>query len=64
MKFSNFKISSGWIDKYKLALSKSYCGWDISYCVRLIITLLAVNLVRLEFPVSEVIFFWFPFSDF
>ena len=30
-----FSILSGWIEKYKPALSKSDFSWDNSYCVRL-----------------------------
>ena len=33
MKISDFQILSGWIKKYKLALSKSDSSWDNSYCV-------------------------------
>ena len=31
-----FWILSGWIEKYKPALSKSDSSWDNSYCVRLV----------------------------
>ena len=47
MKICDFQILSGWTVKYKPALSKSDSSWDISYCVRLVIVSLAVNMGRL-----------------
>ena len=38
---------SGWIEKYKPALSKSDSSWDNSYCVRLVIVSLYVNIGKL-----------------
>ena len=53
MKISDFRFLSGWIKKYQAALSKSDSSWDNSYCVRLVIALLDVNVGRLQFLVSE-----------
>ena len=44
MKISDFRILSGWIEKYKPGLSKSDSSWDNSYCVRLVNVSLAVNI--------------------
>ena len=44
MKISDFQIFPGWIEKYKSALSKSDSSWYHSYCVRLEIVSLAVNI--------------------
>ena len=49
-RFSNL---SGWIEKYKPALSKSDSSWDNSYCARLVIFSLAVNIGKLQSLVSE-----------
>ena len=57
MKISDFQILSGWIEKYKPALSKSDSSWDNSYCVRLVIVSLAVNIGKLQSLVSEDNFF-------
>ena len=57
VKISDFRILSGWIEKYKPALSKSDSSWDNSYCVRLVIVLLAVNIGKLQSLVSEDNFF-------
>ena len=57
MKISDFGILSGWIEKYKHALSKSDSSWDKSYCVRLVIVSLAVNIGQLQSLVSEDNFF-------
>ena len=57
MKISDFWILSGWIEKYKPALSKSDSFWDNSYSVRLGIVLLAVNIGKLQSLVSEDNFF-------
>ena len=50
MKISDFRI---WIEKYKPALSKSDPSWDNSYCVRLVIVSLTVNIGKLQSLVSE-----------
>ena len=57
VKISDFRILSGWIEKYKPALSKSDSSWDNSYCVRLVIVSLAVNIGKLQSLVSEDNFF-------
>ena len=44
MKILDFRILSGWIEKYKPDLSKSDFSWGNSYCVRLVIVSLAVNI--------------------
>ena len=53
MKISDFRILSGWIEKYKPTLSKSDSSWDNSYCVRLVIVSLAVNIGKLQSLLSE-----------
>ena len=53
VKILDFQILSGWLEKYKTALSKSDSSWDNSYCVRLVIVSLDVNVGRLQFLVSE-----------
>ena len=53
MKISDFRILSGWIEKYKPALSKSDSPWDNSYCVRLVIVSLAENIGKLQSLVSD-----------
>ena len=58
MKISDFRILSGWTEKYKPALSKSYSSWDNSYCVRLVIVSLAVNIGKLQSLVSHDNFFF------
>ena len=57
MKIPDFRILSGWIEKYEPALSKSDSSWDNSYCVRLVIVSLAVNIGKLQSLVSEDNFF-------
>ena len=57
VKISDFRILSGWIEKYKPALSKLNDSWDNSYCVRLVIISLAVNIGKLQALVSEDNFF-------
>ena len=57
VKISDFQTLSGWIEKYKPALSKSDSSWDNSYCVRLVIVSLAVNIGKLQSLVSKGIFF-------
>ena len=48
MKIWDFRILSGLIEKYKPALSKSDSSWDNSYCVRLVIASLALNIGKLQ----------------
>ena len=57
VKISDFRILSGWIEKYKPALSKSDSSWDNSYCMRLVIVSLAVNIGKLQSLVSKDNFF-------
>ena len=57
VKILDFRILSGWIEKYKPALSKSDSSWDNSYCVRLVIVLLAVNIGKLQSLMSKDNFF-------
>ena len=57
VKISDFRILSGCIEKYKPALCKSDSSWDNSYCVRLVIVLLAMNIGKLQSLVSEGNFF-------
>ena len=52
-----FQISYGWMDKYKPALSKSDSSWDYSYCLRLAIVSLNMNVGRLQLLVSDDSFF-------
>ena len=59
-----FRILSAWIEKYKPALSKSDSFWDNSYCARLVIVLLAVNIGKLESLVSEDNLFCGVYNDF
>ena len=56
VKFSDFRILSGWIEEYKPALSKSDSSWNNS-CVRLVIVSLAVNIGNPQSLVSEDNFF-------
>ena len=53
MKTSDFRILSCWIEKYKPVLSKLGSYWNNSYCVRLVIVLLAANIGKLHSLVSE-----------
>ena len=53
----DFRILSGWIEKYKPALSKSDSSWDNSYCVKLVIVSLAVNIGKLQSFMSDDKFF-------
>ena len=64
MKISDFRILSGWIKKYKPVLSRSDSSWDNSYCVRLVIVLLAVNIGKLQSLVSEDKFFCWVYNDY
>ena len=57
VKISDFRILCGWIGKYKPALSKSDSSCDNSYCVRLVIVSLAVNIGKLQSFVSDDNFF-------
>ena len=50
MKISDFRTLSGWIEKYKPALSKSDYPWDDSFCVRLVIVSLAMNMNKVAIP--------------
>ena len=61
---SGFRILSGYIEKYKPALSELDSSWDNSYCLRLLIVLLDADVGRLQFLVSEDSFFCCIFSDF
>ena len=54
---SDFRTLSGWIEKYKPALSKFDSSWDNSYCVWLVIVSLAMNIGKLQPLVSEDNFF-------
>ena len=43
-----------WLDKkYKPVLSKSASSWDNSYCMRLVIVSLDVNVGRIQFLVAD-----------
>ena len=64
MKISDFWILSGWIEKYKPALSKSYSSSDNSYCVRLVIVSIIVNIDMLQSLVSEDNLFCPVYNDF
>ena len=52
------------IEKYKPALSKSDSYWENSYCVRLAIVLLAINIGKLQSLVSEDKFCSWVYNDF
>ena len=58
MKISDFRILSGWTEKYKPDLSKSNSSWINSYFVRLVIVSLDVNIGKLQSLVSEDNFFY------
>ena len=64
MKISDFRILSGWIEKYKPPLSKSYFSWDNWHCLRLAIVSLAVNTGKLQPLVSEDNFFCWVYNNF
>ena len=64
VKNSDFWILSGWIEKYKPPLSKSYFSWDSWYCLRLAIASLAVNICKLQPLVSEDNFFCWVYNNF
>ena len=59
VKISDFRILSGWIEKYKSASS-----WDNPCCMSLVILLLVVNVGRMQFPISDDNFSWCVCSDF
>ena len=61
---SDFRILSGWIEKYKPSLSKSDSSWDNPYCVRLVIVFLAVNIGKLQSLVCEDNFFCWVYNSF
>ena len=64
MKISDIRILSVWIEKYKLALGKSDSSRDNSYCVRLAIVSLAVNIGKMQSLVNEDNFFCWVYNDF
>ena len=64
VKILKFRILSGWIEKYKPALSKSDSSWDDSYCVKLVIVWLDVNIGKLQPLVSKDYFFFWVYNDF
>ena len=64
VKTSDFRILSGWIGKYKPALSKSDSCWANSYYVRLVTVSLAVNIGKLQSLVREDNFFCWVYNDF
>ena len=64
MKISDIRILSGWIEKYKPGLGKSDSSWNNSYCVRLVIVSLAVNIGKLQSFVSEDNFSSWVYNDF
>ena len=53
VKISKFWLLSVWTEKYKLPLIKLDTLCDNSYCVRLLIVSLAVNVVRLQLLIIE-----------
>ena len=58
MKISDFRVLSGWIEKYTPPLSKSDSStWYNLYCVKLVIDSLAVNIGKLQSLVSQGNFF-------
>ena len=59
-----FGFLSGSTEWYKSALSKSDSSWDNSYCVRLVIVSLAVNVGKLQSLFSEDNFFFYCFHYF
>ena len=64
VKISKFWLLSVWIEKYKLPLIKLDTLCDNSYCVRLLIVSLAVNVVRLQLLIIEGNSFCCVFNDF
>ena len=64
VKVLDFRILSGRIENYKPALSKSDSSRYNSYCVRLVIVSLAVNIGKLPSLVSVDNFFCWVFNDF
>ena len=63
VKIFEFGILSDWIEKYKSALKKSDSSWDNSYCVRLVIVLLSVNIDKMQSLVSANRFFCWVYND-
>ena len=63
VKILEFWIWSGWIEKYKPALSKSDSSCDNPYCVRLVIFWLAVNIGKLQSLFSVDNFFCWVSND-
>ena len=57
MKILDFRILFVWIKRYKSDLSKSNSSCHNSYCMRLVIVLLAVNIGKVQFLVSVDNFF-------
>ena len=53
VKISDFRILSGWIKRYKPALSKLDSSWDNSYHVIIVKVSLAVNVGKFQFFISE-----------
>ena len=53
MKISDFRVLSGWIEKYKPGLRNTDSSWDNLYCLRLVIVWLAVNIGKLQSLLSE-----------
>ena len=64
VKISDFRILSGWIEKYKPALSKSDSAWENSYYVRLVIVSLAVNIGKLHPSLVKITFFCWVYNNF
>ena len=64
MKITDFRILSGWTEKYKPALSKVDSSRDDSYFVRLVIVSLAVNIGKVRSLVSEDNFFYLMYNNF
>ena len=63
VKISDLPILSGWIGKYKPALSESFSSWDNSYCARLVIVSLPVNIRKLQPLVSADNFLCWVYKD-
>ena len=63
-KISDFRILSGWIEKYKPALSKSDSSRDNLHCVRLVIVSLSMNIGKFQSLVSENNFSCWVYNDF
>ena len=61
---SDVRILSGWVQKYKPALSKLDSSWHNSYCARLVIVSLAVNAGVLQSLVNEDNFACWVYNNF